>query len=247
MFSGFIHLTPLASIVIMAASFQLTVAAVSLYLHRGRTHGAISFHPLMSQLFRMWIWLTTVGVTTRQWVAVHRKHHAKCDTIEDPHSPQIHGIWKLLTQGTLLYRKAARDTDLVKMYGLGIKEDWMDRNLYVRHRYLGAPFFLIVEMMLFGASTGTMVWLFQITALPFWASGFINGIAHYIGYRNIETRDASRNFLPLGIIFGGEELHNNHHARPGSAKLSIKWWEFDMGWLIIRILSFFRLVKINRV
>ncbi len=247
MYSGIIQLTPFATFLIIIVSMQLSVFAVSLYLHRGQTHGAISFHPLLSHFFRLWLWLTTLGVVTKQWVAVHRKHHAKCDTVDDPHSPQIHGIWKLLTQGTLLYRSAARNKELVTMYGLGVKEDWLDRKLYIKHVFAGAPLLLVIEMLLFGVSTGVMIWLFQIATVPFWASGFVNGLAHYIGYRNNTTRDASRNLFPLGLLFAGEELHNNHHARPGSAKLSMKWWEFDIGWLVIRVLAFVRLVKINRI
>ena len=247
MYSGIIQLTPLAMFVLILASMQISFLAVSLYLHRGQTHGAISFHPLLSHFFRLWLWLTTAGLVTRQWVAVHRKHHAKCDTEDDPHSPQVHGIGKLLTQGTLLYRRAARDKDMVKMYGLGVKEDGLDRALYIKHPFLGAPLFLVVNIVLFGFSTGALVWLCQVITVPFWASGFVNGLAHYIGYRNNVTRDASRNLFPLGLFLCGEELHNNHHARPGSAKLSQKWWEFDMGWLAIRLFSLVGLVKINRV
>lgn len=246
MFSGLIHINFLQGLVIVLVSMQLTSAAVSLYLHRSMTHRAITFHPILTHFFRLWIWLTTVGVTTRQWVAVHRKHHAKCDTEEDPHSPRIHGLWALLTRGTLLYRKAARNEELVKKYGIGINEDWLDRNLYVIHRYKGAPLFLLIEMAVFGAGPGALVWLLQILALPFWASGFINGLAHTAGYRNHDTRDDSRNLFPLGLIFCGEELHNNHHARPGAAKLSEKWYEFDMGWAICRTLSFVKLCRINR-
>src|SRR5450830_1277163 len=233
MFSGFIHINFIEGLVIVLVSMQLTSAAVSLYLHRSMTHRAITFHPVLCHFFR-------------QWVAVHRKHHAKCDTVDDPHSPQIHGLWALLTRGTMLYRKAARDEELVKVYGVGIKEEWLDRHLYVVHRYKGAPIFLLIEMMVFGAGAGSLVWLLQILALPFWASGFINGLAHTAGYRNHETRDDSRNLFPLGLIFCGEELHNNHHARPGAAKLSEKWYEFDMGWAICRTLSFVNLCRINK-
>ncbi|TCS37045.1 Delta-9 acyl-phospholipid desaturase [Paucimonas lemoignei] len=247
MYSGFIQLTPMAKFLIIMVSMQISFMAVSLYLHRGLTHGAISFHPVLSHFFRLWLWLTTAGLVRKQWVAVHRKHHAKCDTVDDPHSPQIHGIGKLLTQGTLLYRKAARCKEVVQMYGLGVKEDWMDRVIYAKHPFIGAPLFLIIEMMLFGVSTGAMIWIFQVITVPFWASGFVNGLAHYLGYRNNVTRDASRNLIPLGIFLCGEELHNNHHARPGSAKLSQKWWEFDMGWVAIRLFSLVGLIKVNRI
>jgi stearoyl-CoA desaturase (delta-9 desaturase) len=247
MFSGFIHLTLTAMLIIMATSYVITTVAAEIYLHRSRTHRAITFHPLMCQFFRMWIFLTNFGVTAKMWVAVHRKHHAKSDTVDDPHSPVIHGLWKVLTRGTVLYRKAARDAELVKAYGVGIQEDWMDTHLYTKHRFRGALVFLAAEMLLFGIQDGFLVWLFQVTLLPIWAAGFINGMFHIVGYRNTETKDHSRNFFPIAIIFCGAELHNNHHASPGSAKCSFYWWEFDAGWLAIRIMSFFGLVKINRV
>ena len=195
----------------------------------------------------MWLWLTNFGVTAKTWVAVHRKHHAKSDTIEDPHSPVVYGLWTVLTKGTVLYRKAARDVELVKTYGVGIPEDWMDRNVYTKHRFRGAPLFLVVELVLFGIPNGFFIWLLQVLILPVWASGFISGIFHCVGYRNSDTKDSSRNFLPVAVLFGGAELHNNHHANPASAKQSVHWWEFDFGWLVIRIMSFFHLLKINRV
>lgn len=247
MFSGWIELSTKGVLLAMAASWTMTVLASELYLHRSRAHRAITFHPALCQLFRMWIFLTTLGVTARAWVAVHRKHHAKCDTVDDPHSPVIHGIWTILAKGTLLYRKAVKDTALVNYYSTGITEDWMDTHLYTKHRFRGALVFLVVELALFGWANGLMIWLFQLSLLPLWASGFINGLFHWIGYRNVETRDASRNFIPLGIIFGGAELHNNHHANPASAKTSLRWWEFDAGWLVIRTMSLAGLVKINRV
>lgn len=247
MFSGFIQLTPKAVIAIMVTSYIATTFAQELYLHRSRSHRSITFHPAMSQLFRMWIWLTHFGVTAKTWVAVHRKHHAKSDTIDDPHSPVIHGIWTVLTKGVLLYRKAARDTELVQTYGVGVKEDWMDAHLYTKHRWRGPLFFLAVELALFGFAHGAMIWLFQLSISPIWAAGFINGMFHHVGYRNTKTKDQSRNFVPIGIIFCGAELHNNHHANPASAKLSMRWWEFDAGWLVIRVMSFFRLLTINRV
>jgi stearoyl-CoA desaturase (delta-9 desaturase) len=247
MFSGFIQLTPKAVLLIMAMSYVVTTVAAELYLHRSRTHRAITFHPIMCQFFRMWIFLTNFGVTAKMWVAVHRKHHAKSDTVDDPHSPVIHGLWKVLTRGTILYRKAARNAELVKTYGVGIKEDWMDTHLYTKHRFRGALVFLAAEMMLFGIQNGFFIWLFQVTLLPIWAAGFINGVFHVVGYRNTQTKDESRNFFPIALIFCGAELHNNHHASPGSAKCSVHWWEFDAGWLAIRIMSLLGLVKINRV
>jgi stearoyl-CoA desaturase (delta-9 desaturase) len=228
----------------MAMSYVITTFATELYLHRSRTHRAITFHPVVCQLFRMWIWLTNFGVTARSWVAVHRKHPATSDTVEDPHSPVIHGLWTVLTKGTLLYRKAARDAELVKMYGVGVKEDWMDTNVYIKHKFRGALLFLIVEVLLFGTN-GFYIWLFQISVMPIWAAGFVNSIFHRIGYRNTKTKDDSRNFLPIGILFCGAELHNNHHANPASAKLSMHWWEFDAGWLAINVMAAVGMLKIN--
>ena len=247
MFSGFIQLGLPGVVLVCVTSYIFTIFAAELYLHRARSHRAVTFHPALCQFFRMWIWLTNFGVTVKMWVAVHRKHHAKSDTVDDPHSPVIHGVWKVLTRGTLLYRKAARDAELVKAYGVGISEDWMDTNVYTRHRFRGALLFLIAEVLLFGPADGFMIWLFQVTLMPIWAAGFINGIFHCVGYRNTQTKDASRNFVPIGILFCGAELHNNHHANPGSAKVSIRWWEFDGGWLALRTMSAFGLVTINRV
>lgn len=247
MFSGFIQLSSTAILVILATSYLLTIFAAELYLHRSRSHRAVTFHPALCQLFRMWIFLTNFGVTVKMWVAVHRKHHAKSDTVDDPHSPVTHGLWKVLTRGTLLYRKAARDSELVRTYGVGIKEDWMDTHVYTKYRFRGAALFLAAEMLLFGIPNGLLIWLFQVTLMPIWAAGFINGVFHCVGYRNTETKDDSRNFVPFGILFCGAELHNNHHANPGSAKVSVRWWEFDAGWLAIRTMSLVGLVKINRV
>lgn len=246
MFSGFMQLTPMTVVLIMAGSYIITTCATELYLHRSRSHRSITFHPLLCQAFRMWIWLTNFGVTAKAWVAVHRKHHAKSDTVDDPHSPVVHGLWKVLSRGTLLYRKAARDAELVKAYGVGIQEDWMDINVYTRHRFRGALVMLAAEVLLFGTN-GLFIWLFQVSVMPIWAAGFVNGMFHRVGYRNTETKDDSRNFLPIAIIFCGAELHNNHHANPASAKQSVHWWEFDAGWLVIRTLALLRLVKINRV
>jgi stearoyl-CoA desaturase (delta-9 desaturase) len=246
-FSGLIHLAPNTKFLIMTLSYVCSLVASELYLHRSRTHRAVIFHPALCRFFRMWLWLTNFGITTKTWIAVHRKHHSTSDTADDPHSPVVHGIWTVLMKGTILYRKAAQDVELVKAYGVGVEEDWMDRNVYTKHRFRGAPLFLIVETLLFGFPTAIVIWLLQVTVLPLWCAGFIAGIAHHIGYRNNQTKDASRNFCPIGVVFFGAELHNNHHARPGSAKLSMRWWEFDSGWLVIRILSFCRLLKINRV
>ena len=247
MFSGLIDLAPQGLAVVILTSYIFTIFAAELYLHRSRCHRAVSFHPALCQFFRAWIFLTNFGVTVKQWVAVHRKHHAKSDTEDDPHSPVVHGIWKVLTRGTLLYRKAARDNALLNTYGVGVQEDWMDVNVYTPHRYRGALVFLAIEILLFGVSHGVLIWAFQVTLMPLWAAGFINGVFHCIGYRNTETKDSSRNFVPWGIVFCGAELHNNHHANPGSAKASLRWWEFDAGWMAIRIMAIFGMVKVNRV
>ena len=247
MLSGLIQLTPKAVVVAMVISYVLSVMAAELYLHRSRSHRSITFHPVMCHFFRLWVFLTTFGVTHKMWVAVHRKHHAKSDTVDDPHSPVIHGLWTVLTKGVVLYRRAARNTELVNTWGVGIKEDWMDTHLYTRHRFRGPWAFLLLEMAVFGVPNGIYIWLFQLSVTPLWGAGFINGVFHCIGYRNVETKDNSRNFFPIGIIFGGSELHNNHHAFPASAKLSVRWWEFDSGWLCIRVMAFFGLLKINRV
>jgi stearoyl-CoA desaturase (delta-9 desaturase) len=247
MFSGFIHLTPKAVLLAMAISYVLTTVTSELYLHRSRSHRAITFHPVLCHFFRMWILLTTFGLTAKAWVAVHRKHHAKTDTVDDPHSPVIHGLWTVLTKGVVLYRKSALDPQVIKTYGVGIEEDWMDTHLYTKHRKKVVWLFLLAEMALFGAEHGFYIWLFQLSVSPIWAAGFVNGMFHVVGYRNFETREHSRNFFPIGIIFCGSELHNNHHAHPASAKLSMRWWEFDSGWLLIRVFALFRLVTINRV
>ena len=247
MIAGLFDLTPKAMAAVMATSYVMTVMASELYLHRSRAHRAITFHPLLCQAFRMWIFLTTYGVTAKTWVAVHRKHHAKCDTVDDPHSPVIHGLWTILSRGTLLYRKAVRDVELVKTYGVGMTEDWMDEHLYTKHRFRGAFVFLALELALFGFPDGLLIWMFQLSLLPLWASGFINGLFHHVGYRNTDTKDASRNFFPIGFIFGGAELHNNHHANPASAKMSARWWEFDVGYAVVRTLALVGAAKINRV
>lgn len=229
----------------MVTSYVLTTFAQELYLHRSRSHRSIIFHPVLCHAFRTWIWLNHFGVTAKTWVAVHRKHHSKSDTTEDPHSPVIHGLWTVLSKGVLLYRKAARDAELIKTYGVGITEDWMDAHLYTKHRWRGPLVFLALEMLLFGVQNGGLLWLFQVSISPIWAAGFINGMFHSVGYRNANTKDQSRNFFPIGIIFCGAELHNNHHANPASAKLSVRWWEFDAGWLVIRTLSVLHLVEIR--
>ena len=224
---------------------HITIAAVTIYLHRHQAHRALDLHPLVSHFFRFWLWMTT-GMRTIDWVAVHRKHHAECETVNDPHSPQILGIKKVLTQGAELYQNEAANPQTLEQFGKGTPDDWIERNLYLRFSYLGIILMLVTNVTLFGA-LGLTVWAVQMMWIPVWAAGVINGIGHWRGYRNYECADASRNISPLGLLIGGEELHNNHHTYPNSAKLSSKWWEFDIGWMYIRILGLLSLARVNKV
>jgi stearoyl-CoA desaturase (delta-9 desaturase) len=223
---------------------HVTIACVTIFLHRHQAHRALSLHPAVSHFFRLWLWLTT-GMVTREWVAVHRKHHAVCETEADPHSPQIWGILRVLFGGVGLYRTAALNEETIKVYGRGTPDDWLERNVYGRHRFTGLWIMLLVDLALFGLA-GAAIWGVQMLWIPFWAAGVINGVGHYFGYRNFETQDASRNIVPFGILVGGEELHNNHHAYAYSAKLANKWWEIDIGWVYIRILAALRLATVRR-
>jgi stearoyl-CoA desaturase (delta-9 desaturase) len=224
---------------------HITIASVTIFLHRHQAHKALTLHPIASHFFRLWLWLTT-GMVTREWVAVHRKHHAKCETEEDPHSPQIWGIWKVLFGGTWLYRDAAADAEMVEAYGQGAPNDWIERHVYSAHRFLGLGVMFAVDVLLFGLA-GIAIWAVQMVWIPFWAAGVINGVGHYLGYRNFETQDASRNIVPFGILIGGEEFHNNHHAYLYSAKLGNKWWEIDIGWIYIRALEILGLASVKRL
>jgi stearoyl-CoA desaturase (delta-9 desaturase) len=224
---------------------HITIASVTLYLHRGMAHRALDFHPVASHFFRAWLWLTT-GMNTKEWVAIHRKHHAKVDTAEDPHSPQTHGIKKVLFAGVMLYVKEAFNLDTMKRYGAGTPDDWIERNIYTPLPWAGLVLMAILDMALFGVVSGALVFLVQVAWIPFWAAGVVNGVGHYLGYRNFDCADASRNLSPWGVIIGGEELHNNHHAHPTSAKLSFHPHEFDIGWLYIQILSRFGLVTVKK-
>jgi stearoyl-CoA desaturase (delta-9 desaturase) len=225
---------------------HVTIAAVTIFLHRCQAHRGLTLHPAVSHFFRFWLWITT-GMVTREWVAVHRKHHAKCEQDEDPHSPQRSGIARVLFGGALLYRREAANKETIDAYGRGTPDDWLERNVYSQFRYSGIGSMLVADLLLFGAVAGFAVWLVQMIWIPFWAAGVINGVGHYWGYRNFETHDASRNIVPWGIIIGGEELHNNHHAYGVSARLSNKWWEFDIGWLYIRLLETLKLAEVRRV
>lgn len=245
MLNGVFDLSAWAYVGVALALTHVTIASVTIFLHRHQAHNALSLHPLVSHFFRFWLWLTT-GMVTQEWVAVHRKHHAHCETDEDPHSPQITGIASVLFGGVLLYRDAAKETDTIGRYGRGTPDDWLERHVYGRHRFAGIGLMAVIDVILFGVA-GLAIWLVQMLWIPWWAAGVINGLGHYWGYRNFETSDASRNLSPIGILIGGEELHNNHHAYSQSARLSNKWWEFDIGWLYIRLLEIVGLARVRTV
>ncbi len=212
---------------------HITIAGVTLFLHRAQAHRALDLHGIPSHFFRFWLWLTT-GMVTKEWVAIHRKHHAKCETPDDPHSPQTRGIDTVLWRGAELYRTEAKNLETIAKFGHGTPDDWIERNLYTRFSWQGVGLMLIINMALFGAA-GAAVWAVQMLWIPIMAAGIINGIGHYWGYRNFEAPDASTNISPWGIIIGGEELHNNHHTYPTAAKFSVKPYEFDIGWFYIRV------------
>jgi len=214
---------------------HITIVCVTLFLHRGQAHKSIVFHPVLAHAMRFWLWLTT-GMVTREWVAVHRKHHRYSDVEGDPHSPVVSSILKILFGGVWYYRRASKDPVMVESYGVGTPDDWIEQNLYTPHPWLGILLLLVIDILLFGP-IGIVVWGVQVLWIPFWAAGVINGIAHTWGYRNGITKDNSRNISPWGIIVGGEELHGNHHLHPASPKMSIKWWEFDIGWMWYRLFN----------
>jgi stearoyl-CoA desaturase (delta-9 desaturase) len=224
---------------------HITIVSVTLYLHRAQAHRALDLHPVVSHFFRFWLWFTT-GMVTREWVSIHRKHHAKCETPDDPHSPQVEGISKVLWQGAELYRAEAARTETTEHYGHGTPDDWLERHLYAPYNVLGVSLLLILHFVLFGFA-GLAMWAVQMAWIPFWAAGVINGIGHWAGYRNYESRDASRNIVPWGILIGGEELHNNHHAFASSAKFSTRWWELDLGWGYIQLLRILGLARVKKV
>lgn len=224
---------------------HITIAAVTIFLHRCQAHRALELHAIPSHFFRFWLWMTT-GQVTKEWAAVHRKHHAKCETEEDPHSPVTRGIKKVLLEGVELYRIEAGNQETLQKYGHGTPDDWIERNLYTRHSAYGVALMMIIDIALFGV-IGVTVWAVQMAWIPVTAAGIINGIGHYWGYRNYECNDAATNIVPWGILIGGEELHNNHHTFGTSAKLSNKWYEFDIGWLYIRCLEIVGLAKVKKV
>jgi len=223
---------------------HITIICVTLFLHRSQAHRAIIFHPILSHFMRFWLWLTT-GMVTKQWVAIHRKHHRYSDIEGDPHTPHVYGILHVLFKGAFLYHAASKDKDMVNTYGVGTPADWMEHNIYNAHSRLGIGLLLLLSVFLFGW-WGLLIWGIQMIWIPFWAAGVINGIGHWIGYRNGETKDYSRNISPWGIVIGGEELHNNHHLDPASARLSKNWYEFDIGWMWLTIFRYIKLAKLTR-
>jgi stearoyl-CoA desaturase (delta-9 desaturase) len=243
-FDGLLDLSVWGYIAATFVMTHITIASVTIFLHRHQAHRALWLHPIASHFFRLWIWLTT-GMVTREWVAVHRKHHAKCETEADPHSPQVWGIWRVLFGGVGLYRTESNKPETLKVYGRFTPNDWLERHVYGRYRFLGIGTMLVLDLVLFGTA-GLLVYLVQMLWIPFWAAGVINGVGHYWGYRNFETQDASRNIGPFGLLIGGEEFHNNHHAYAYSARFSNKWWEFDIGWFYIRLLEHLRLASVKR-
>jgi stearoyl-CoA desaturase (delta-9 desaturase) len=245
-FSGFFDLPWWGYMLVALGLTHVTIASVTIFLHRHQAHRALDLHPIASHFFRFWLWLTT-GMVTKEWAAIHRKHHAKCETAEDPHSPQVYGINRVLWAGVLLYVKESYNRETLERYGHGTPDDWMERNLYTRHPILGLTLMGAINLALFGLVPGALILLTQIVWIPFWAAGVINGIGHYFGYRNYGCADASTNIVPWGILIGGEELHNNHHAFASSAKLSSKWYEFDIGWMYIRLMEMLGLATVKKV
>jgi stearoyl-CoA desaturase (delta-9 desaturase) len=245
-FAGLLALRWWGDVVVVLVLTHVTIIAVTVFLHRHQAHRALDLHPVVSHFFRLWLWLTT-GMVTKEWAAVHRKHHAKCDTPEDPHSPQVLGLNRVLWGGVFLYVKEARKPETLERYGHGTPDDWVERNLYSKFTRLGLILMGVVDIALFGIVPGALILATQLVWIPFWAAGVINGIGHYWGYRHWSTPDASTNIVPLGILIGGEELHNNHHAYPTSAKLSNKWYELDVGWFYIRILESLGLARVKHV
>ncbi|MGC3964610.1 MAG: fatty acid desaturase [Rhodocyclaceae bacterium] len=243
MFDGLVDLPWWGYVLVALGLTHITIASVTIFLHRHQAHRALDLHPIPSHFFRFWLWMTT-GMVTKEWAAIHRKHHAKCETEDDPHSPQTRGLRKVLWQGAELYRAEAGNEETLRKFGHGTPDDWLERNVY-RHSVIGISLMLIVNFILFGA-IGVTIWAVQMVWIPFWAAGVINGLAHFWGYRNFDCADASTNLVPWGILIGGEELHNNHHTFATSAKLSAKWYEFDIGWMYIRLLEIAGLATVKK-
>ena len=243
--NGAIPLSAVAYIFVTLVTCQITIACVTLFLHRSQAHRSVIFQPVVAHFMRLWLWLTT-GMVTREWVSVHRKHHARCDLPTDPHSPQHKGILKVLFSGAELYYKEIENPETMTQFGTGCPDDFIERKLYTPHPSLGIVILFVVYFVFFGFG-GVCIWAMQMAWIPFFAAGVINGLGHYVGYRNFGTPDASRNLSCLAVFIGGEELHNNHHAFPGSARMSVKWWEWDIGWTYIRLLHSVGLARIMRV
>ena len=242
--NGFWHLSGWQIVLFTLAMTHVTMISVTVFLHRHQAHRALDLHPIASHFFRFWLWLTT-GQVTKEWTSIHRKHHAKCEQAEDPHSPHVHGIKTVLLQGYELYRKEAGNKETLARFGHGTPNDWLERNLYTRFSVMGVVLMLIIDLSLFGAA-GLTVWAVQMAWTPVMAAGIINGAAHYWGYRNFEAPDASTNISPWGILIAGEELHNNHHTYPTSAKLSVKPYEFDIGWMYISLMQSVGLATVKK-
>lgn len=242
---GYAQLSFFGYVIVVLGLTHVTIAMVTIFLHRCQSHRALDLHPIVSHFFRFWSWLTT-GMITKEFVAVHRKHHAKVETADDPHSPIVQGLGYIFWFGVIAYRRSAADPETLEKYGSGTPDDWLERNVYTKHTLTGLMLMLGFDLICFGLC-GLGVWLLQIYWIPFWAIGWINGVGHYFGYRNFEPNDTSTNISPIGFIVGGEELHNNHHAFPSSAKFSVRWFEFDLGYFYIRILSLLGLAKVKRL
>ncbi|HUL96220.1 MAG TPA: fatty acid desaturase [Usitatibacter sp.] len=245
MFTGLLNLPWWGDVIACLVMVQITIAGVTVYLHRCQAHRALDLHPVIAHAFRLWLWLTT-GMITKEWAAIHRKHHAKCETKDDPHSPQILGINRVLWGGVVLYVKESYKPETMQRYGHGTPDDWLERNVYTPLNKWGIVIMATIDVALFGVVPGLLIYGVQMAWIPFWAAGVINGIGHWWGYRNFVTEDASTNITPVAAWIGGEELHNNHHAYPTSAKFSIRWYEFDLGWGYIRLLSAFGLAHVRK-
>jgi len=242
---GILQLSWWQIILVTLVLTHITILSVTIFLHRSQAHRGLDLHPALMHFFRFWLWMTT-GMVTKEWVAIHRKHHARCEREGDPHSPMVYGIGKVFFQGAELYRQEALNAETLKRFGHGTPDDWLERKLYSRHSALGIMLMLLLDVALFGV-LGLTVWAVQMAWIPFWAAGVVNGIGHFWGYRNFASPDTSTNIVPWGFIIGGEELHNNHHAYGTSAKFSVKWWEIDLGWGYIRLLQALGLAKVRRV
>ncbi|MEO8203282.1 MAG: fatty acid desaturase [Betaproteobacteria bacterium] len=246
LFSGYFDLSGWELVAVALVLTHITIAAVTIFLHRHQAHRALDLHPIASHFFRFWLWLTT-GMVTKEWAAIHRKHHAKCETVDDPHSPQVLGINRVLWGGVFLYVKESYNRETIERFGHGTPDDYMERNLYSAHAIWGLTLMGALNVFMFGLVPGLLILVTQIIWIPFWAAGVINGVGHWFGYRNFDAADASTNILPWGILIGGEELHNNHHSHATSAKLSSRWYEFDIGWMYIRILETLGLATVKKV